>query len=91
MRHFRHPLATEPVPIRYKHNSLIKCHLPVTLLGHRCPQNVPTEELSVNFPKNELSPIVVGGFAAKTVTAAEMGKSGRYAWASEEQSPQESA
>lgn len=84
-------LPGRTVPVRYKHNSLIKCHLPVALLGHRCPQNVPAEELRVDLPENELSPVAVGGLAAKTVTAGEVGKSVRYAWASEERIPQESA
>lgn len=53
------------MPVRYKYNSLINRNLPVELLGHWCPCNVPIVELRVNSSKNELSSIVVGGMAAK--------------------------
>lgn len=61
------------MPVRYKHNSLVKRHLPVKLLGHRCPHNVPVEEPSVDASKNELSPVVVGGLAAKTQNFSSRG------------------
>lgn len=54
------------VPIEYKHNSLVNRNLPVKLLAHRRPHDVSLVELRVNASENELSPVVVGGLAAKT-------------------------
>lgn len=62
---------------RYKEHSLLQCHLPVQLLCHRRPRDVPLEELRVHTPQDELSPVLIGGLAAKKtrVTEAEIRKS----------------
>lgn len=51
--------------LRHKQHSLLQCHLPVKLLCHRGPGDVPLEELRVDTPEDELSPVLIGGLAAK--------------------------
>lgn len=55
------------MPGRDERNSLVNRHLPVQLLGHRRPHDLPGVQPLVHSSEDELPPVVVGGVAAKTV------------------------
>lgn len=53
------------MPVGDERNSLVNRHLPVQLLGHRRPRDLPGEQPPVHASENELPPVVVGGVAAE--------------------------